>query len=58
MGVTDRTWIDTIGHQHSDQLHIVERFQKVNKDLINWTVTYEDPVYFTEPWSLTLPIKR
>ncbi len=58
VGVTDRTWIDTIGHEHSDQLHITERFESVDRDTIQWTVTYEDPVFFTQPWSVTLPIKR
>ena len=58
VGVTDRTWIDTIGHEHSDQLHITERFEPVDKNTIKWTVTYEDPVFFTQPWSVTLPIKR
>ena len=52
------TWLDTAGHQHSDQLHLVERFQKMDNDNIKWTVTFEDPKFYTEPWSITLPIKR
>jgi hypothetical protein len=58
VGLNDRTWLDTAGHQHSDQLHLVERFQKIDKDNIKWTVTFEDPKFYTEPWSVTLPIKR
>ena len=58
VGIDDRTWIDTAGHEHSNQLHLVERFQKVDNDHIKWTVTYEDPVYFTETWSISLPIAR
>jgi hypothetical protein len=53
-----RTWIDTAGHQHSDKLRLRERFQKVGKDMIRWTVTFEDPVYFTEPWSITTDLTR
>jgi hypothetical protein len=26
-GLNDRTWLDTAGHPHSDQLHVVERYQ-------------------------------
>ena len=58
VGIDDRTWIDTAGHEHSNQLHLVERFQKVDNDHIKWTVTYEDPVFFTETWSISLPIAR
>ena len=32
VGVTARTWIDTIGHEHSDQLHIIERFEPVRQE--------------------------
>ena len=58
VGIDDRTWLDTAGHEHSDQLHLVERFQKVDNNTIKWTVTFEDPKFFTEPWSVTLPITR
>ena len=58
IGLNDRSWLDTAGHEHSDQLHLVERFQKVDNNAIRWTVTFEDPKFFTEPWSVTLPITR
>lgn len=58
VGIDDRTWLDTAGHEHSDQLHLAERFQKVDNNTIRWTVTFEDPKFFTEPWSVTLPITR
>ncbi len=58
VGLDDRTWLDTAGHEHSDQLHLVEHFQKVDANTIKWTVTFEDPKYFTEPWSVALPIAR
>ena len=25
---------------------------------MRWNVTFEDPVYYTEPFSITLPLKR
>jgi hypothetical protein len=58
VGLNDRTWLDTAGHEHSDQLHIVEHFQKLDNNIIKWTATFEDPKFFTEPWSITLPITR
>ena len=33
-GIDVRTWLDTEGKEHSDQLRLVERFQKANDNLI------------------------
>lgn len=56
--MNDRTWLDTAGHEHSDQLRLVERFEKIDDNNIKWTVTFDDPKFYTQPWSVTLPIKR
>jgi len=58
IGLSERSWLDTAGHQHSDKLHITEKFSKTGPDTFLWTVTYEDPVYFTKPWSVSLTAKR
>jgi hypothetical protein len=47
-----RTWLDTAGHEHSDRLRPTERLEK-NGETLKWTVTFDDPVFFTRPWSLT-----
>lgn len=52
VGIDERSWLDTAGHEHSDKLHLTERFEKEG-DTIKWTVTFDDPVFFTKPWSLT-----
>ena len=57
-GIDERTWLDTAGHEHSPQLRISERFQKTAADTIQWTVTYDDPVYFTRPWSIVRAFTR
>ena len=44
--------------RHSDKLHLTERFQKTGPDIIKYTVTYEDPVFFTKPWTATLNFAR
>jgi hypothetical protein len=58
VGINDRTWLDSYGLEHSDKLHLTERFQKTGPDLIKYTVTYDDPVFFTKPWSATLNFAR
>jgi hypothetical protein len=48
-----RTRLDTNGHPHSDQLHIIERFQRPDLGHINYEVTVDDPKTFTRPWKNT-----
>lgn len=49
-GFNDKTWLVGAGTFHSDKLHIVERYTRVNKDRIDYTATMEDPDVFTKPW--------
>jgi hypothetical protein len=56
--MNDRTWLDTAGHEHSDQLHLTERFRKTDPNTIQWTVTFQDPQLYTQPFTVTLPLKR
>jgi hypothetical protein len=58
IGINDRTWLDSNGLEHSDKLHLIERFQKVGADTIRYSVTYEDPEFFTKPWTMTLNLVR
>jgi len=57
-GIDERSWLDTAGHEHSDKLKLTERFKKTGPDTIQWTVTYDDPVYFTRPWSIERTFTR
>jgi hypothetical protein len=46
-----RTRLDTIGHPHSDALHVIERFTRTDAMHIAYEVTIDDPKTFTKPWS-------
>ncbi|MDT8397424.1 MAG: hypothetical protein RQ899_02275 [Pseudomonadales bacterium] len=46
-----RTRLDTVGHPHSDQLVVNERFSLRDRDTIDYEVTITDPVYYTKPVS-------
>ena len=50
VGFNDSTWLDRIGHRHSDQLHVVERFTRVDRDNLHVDITMEDPKALTKPW--------
>ena len=52
IGFNDKTWLAGTGTFHTDGLHTVERFTRVDKDQINYDITMEDPNVFTKPWTL------
>ena len=58
IAINERSWLDTQGHEHSDKLHLVETFEKTDADTIHYTVTFEDPVFFTKPWTSPRDLKR
>jgi hypothetical protein len=51
IGFNDKTWIDRIGHPHSDGLHVTERLRRVNHDTLTDEITIEDPKAYTKPWT-------
>jgi hypothetical protein len=57
-GIDERSWLDTAGHEHSTRLRLTERFRKLDADTIEWTATFDDPVFFTRPWSITRTFRR
>ena len=50
---TDDTWISAEGRvsPHSDQLRIVERYRRVNKNTLEIESTLTDPKVLTGPWT-------
>jgi hypothetical protein len=56
--LNDRTWLDSAGNIHSDQMHVVERFTMVNDRTVNYEATIEDPKAYTRPWKVAFPLNR
>lgn len=40
----------------SENMHVIERFTRVDKDTIKYEFTIEDPTVFTRPWSAEVPM--
>jgi hypothetical protein len=55
---SDKTWLDAAGHDHSDQLHVIERYTRTSPDTIAYEATIEDPKVFTMPWKFRLTLRR
>ena len=53
-GFNDKTWIDNLGHPHSDALHVVERFRRIDREHLVDEITLDDPKTYTK----TLTTKR
>jgi hypothetical protein len=52
IGFKDRlSWIDDDAHPHSDQMHVVERWRRIDADHLDHTVWVEDPKFYTKPWT-------
>ena len=50
-GFNGYTRLDTIGHPHSDALHLVQTFRRTDFDHIAYSVTVNDPETYTKPWT-------
>jgi hypothetical protein len=42
----------------SESLKIVERFRRVSADLVEWSVTIEDPHTWTRPWTYAMTLTK
>jgi hypothetical protein len=51
IGFTDISWIDGAGHPHTKQMHLTERFHRVDYGNLDEKVTIDDPGAYTKPWS-------
>ena len=52
-GFNEKTWLDRLGHAHSDQLKVTERFRRVDRDHLELDITMTDPKALAKPWSTT-----
>ena len=54
----DKTWLDRMGHPHSDQLHVIERIHLVDHDHLIDDLTIDDAKAYTKPWTAHLTFAR
>lgn len=58
VGINERTWLDTAGHEHSEKLRLTERFRLADPNSLEHIVTYDDPVFFVKPFTTRRLFKR
>ncbi len=50
VGFNEKTNLDTVGHPHSGQMRITERYTRADDKHIAYEVVIEDPKTYTKPW--------
>jgi hypothetical protein len=51
VGFNDKTWLDQMGHPNTEQLHLTERYKRVNATTLELDLTIDDPGAYTKPWN-------
>jgi hypothetical protein len=51
---TDKTAIG--GANHSEGLHLIERFTRVDPEMIDYEIHVDDPATYTKPWTMRMTI--
>jgi hypothetical protein len=51
-GFNNKTWLDILGHPHSEALHITERYRRRDFGHMDVEMTFDDPEMYTRPFSI------
>ena len=54
-GFNGRVQLDIIGHPHSEDLRITERFRRIDFGHMDMEVTFEDSKMYTKPFTIKVP---
>jgi hypothetical protein len=57
VGFNERFWIDRFGLPHTQLLHVVERFTRLDETTLKYEVTIEDPGAYTGAWTSGLLLR-
>ena len=57
-GFRDGGWLDTgVARPHSDALHVIERFERLDVGRLRLTITIDDPKAFLKPWTVATVLR-
>jgi hypothetical protein len=54
-GFNDKTTLDALGHAHSDELRVVERFRRRDFGHLDVEMSFDDPKMYTRPFTIRVP---
>lgn len=50
IGFNDKQWADPYGNPRSEQMHLIERYRRVNQDTLEQQIIMDDPKSYTKVW--------
>ncbi len=53
-GLTEESWLDAMGHPHTDSLRVIERFRRRDAGHLEIETTIDDPVAYAQPITYTV----
>ena len=52
VGFNNKTWLDAMGHPHSEDMHLTERFHRRDFGHMDLAITVDDPKMYTKPFTV------
>jgi hypothetical protein len=56
-GFNNRSWLDGLGHPHTEDLHVIERYRRLDFGHMEIEFTIDDPKTYRKPWSNKMPVE-
>jgi hypothetical protein len=53
-----KAWLNEVGEIVSHAQQVVERFTPINGNRIHYQATVSDPLVYTRPWTIAIPLNR
>jgi hypothetical protein len=50
IGLTEKSWLDFYGDPHSEDMHLIERYKRVDRNTMSIQLVVEDPKAYTSTW--------
>ena len=50
IGFNDKVWVDGFGNPRSEQMHLTERYRRLDPDTLEMQIIMDDPKAYTKPW--------
>jgi hypothetical protein len=57
IGFNGKNWLDGSGHPLSESMHLTERYRRRDFGSLDIEMTFDDPKFYTRPFTVTLPMR-
>ena len=51
VNLSGKSWLDSHGNRHSDELHVIERWRRISANELWYEATIDDPNFYAESWT-------